>query len=49
MLNNAILLFVVMLLLCAVSHTHHLFPVEEQGVGVTQGFFSQIWKILGMK
>ena len=35
MLKNAILLFVFMLLLCAVCHTHRLFSVEEQGIGVT--------------
>ena len=49
MLKNAILLSVVVLLLCAISHTHRLFSVEEQGVWVTRGFFSQNRKILGMK
>ena len=49
MLKNAILLSVVMLLLCAIRHTHRLFSVEEQGVGVTRGFFFQSRKILGMK
>ena len=49
MLKSAILLSVVMVLLCAVSHSHLLFSIEEQGVGVTQGFFSQSRKILGMK
>ena len=48
MLKNAILLSVVMVLLCSVSHTH-LLSVEEQGLGAMRGFFSQSRMILGMK
>ena len=41
MFKDAILLSVVMLLLCAVNHAHHLFSVEEQGAGVTMLLFSE--------
>ena len=49
MLKDAILLSVVMLLLCAVNHAHGIFSAEEQGAGVTRGFFSQRRKIVGLK
>ena len=49
MLKDDILLSVVTLLLCAVNHAHGLFSVENQGAGVTRGFFSQRRKIVGLK
>ena len=49
MLKDAILLSVVILLICAVNHAYGLFFFEEQGAGVTRGFFSQRRKIVGLK